>query len=143
MTIISFMMDEDDVREAMASPLVMIGSDGMGVTEGGQHPRSFGTFPRVLGVYAREEGLLTLEEAVHKMTGMPAAKLGIDDRGVIKEGAYADLVLFDPERIIDKADFKNTQRYPEGIEMVLVNGEITVSDGLHTGAMSGRVLRRE
>jgi N-acyl-D-aspartate/D-glutamate deacylase len=141
-SIISFMMSEDDVRAALVSPYIMIGSDGMGIANRGQHPRSFGTFPRVLGRYAREEGLLTLEQAVHKMTGMTAKKLGLEDRGVIEEGAYADLVLFNPETVIDRATFLKTKEYPEGIIMVLVNGAVTVDNGRHTGARAGRALRR-
>jgi N-acyl-D-amino-acid deacylase len=141
-TIISFMMSEADVRTALESPYIMIGSDGMGIASRGQHPRSFGTFPRVLGHYAREEGLLTLEQAVHKMTGMAAKKLGLEDRGVIEEGAIADLVLFNPETVIDRATFEKTKERPEGIIMVLVNGAVTVDNGRHTGARAGRVLRK-
>lgn len=141
-SIISFMMDEKDVRAALASPYVMIGSDGMGIASGGQHPRSFGTFPRVLGRYVREEKLLTLEQAVHKMTGMSAAKLGLPDRGLIKPGFKADLVLFDPETIIDRADYENTKAWPEGVRMVMVNGVMTFEGGQHTGARSGTALRK-
>lgn len=139
-TIISFMMSEKDVATALASPYTMIGSDGAGASEGGQHPRSYGAFPRVLGHYVREEGLLTLPQAIHKMTGMPAKKMGIKDRGVIKEGAYADLVLFDPATIIDRATYDNPKQYPDGIVMVMVNGVVTVENEAHTKATSGRVL---
>ncbi len=142
-TIISFMMDEDDVKAALASPIVMIGSDGMGKAASGQHPRSFGAFPRFLSKYAREEKLVSLEEAVHKMTGMGAAKLGLEGRGFLKEGYKADLVLFDFENVRDVATFEKTQEYPEGIEMVLVNGVVTVEGGRHTGAKNGTILRRQ
>jgi N-acyl-D-aspartate/D-glutamate deacylase len=140
--VISFMMSEKDVRTALLSPFVMIGSDGMGVVKGGQHPRSFGTFPRVYARYVRKEGLLTLEQAVNKMTGMPAARLGISDRGVIREGAYADLVLFDPEDMRDRATFSRPKRGPEGVLFVLVNGKTTIEMGRHTGARGGVILKR-
>jgi N-acyl-D-amino-acid deacylase len=140
--VIAFMMSESDVRDAIASPMVMIGSDGNGVVRGGQHPRSFGAFPRVLARYVRKEGLLTLEQAVHKMSGMAASKLGLADRGVIREGARADLVLFDPVTVKDVASFKNPKRYPEGILMVMVNGTVTVDNGRHTGARAGSILKR-
>ncbi len=140
--VISFMMSDKDVRAFVPSPFVMIGSDGMGVVKGGQHPRSFGTFPRVYARYVREEGLLTLEQAVHKMTGMPAARLGISDRGVLREGACADLVLFDPDKIRDRATFSRPKQGPEGILMVMVNGKKTVEMGKHTGARGGVILKK-
>jgi N-acyl-D-aspartate/D-glutamate deacylase len=140
--VISFMMSEKDVRAVVVSPFVMIGSDGMGIVKGGQHPRSFGTFPRVYARYVREEGLLTLEQAVNKMTGMPAARLGISDRGVIREGAYADLVLFDPDKMRDRATFSRPKRGPEGVLMVMVNGKKTVEMGRHTGARGGVILKK-
>jgi N-acyl-D-aspartate/D-glutamate deacylase len=139
---------EEDMNLALSQPWCSIGSDGLAhategpLRRGRPHPRSFGTFPRVLGVYAREKKLLTLEEAVRKMTSLSAAKIGLRDRGVVRVGAFADLVLFDPARVIDKATYLEPFQYPEGIEVVLVNGEVTIDHGRHTGARGGRVLRR-
>lgn len=109
------------------------------------HPRSYGTFPRVLKRYVREKGLLTLEEAIRRMTSLPAQRLGLYDRGLILPGMWADILIFDPERLEDKADFtppESAMRYPEGIEHLLVNGVPTIRDGEHTGAMAGRILKR-
>jgi N-acyl-D-amino-acid deacylase len=135
-------MDEADVRCVMAHPTTMIGSDGIAVLEGKPHPRLYGTFARVLGRYARELSVLSLAEAVHRMTGMPAAKFGMRDRGAIREGAFADLVVFDPETVLDTATFDDPHRAPEGIPHVLVNGVAVVRDGEPTGARPGRPLRR-
>ncbi|HDP81267.1 MAG TPA: D-aminoacylase, partial [Spirochaetes bacterium] len=140
--VISVMMKEKHVRAFMASPLTVFGSDGMGVVEGGQHPRSFGTFPRILGYYARDEKLFTLEEAVHKMTGMTARRLGLRDQGVLREGAAADLVLYDPVRVRDTATFAAAKSNPEGIHLIMVNGEIALEGGAPTGRKAGRVLKR-
>lgn len=139
---IFFMMDEDDVRRILAYPHTMIGSDGLPHDEH-PHPRLWGTFPRVLGHYAREVGLFGLEEAVRKMTGLTAARFGLKDRGVIREGAYADLVVFDPETVIDRATFDAPKTPSAGIERVLVNGREVWSGGAHTGARPGRALRRQ
>ncbi len=141
----SFQMDEADVRTVMANPLICFGSDGRAESPkagGKPHPRYYGTFPRVLGKYVREEKLLTLEEAVRKMTSFPAGKIGITDRGLIKEGFQADITVFDPDKIIDKATFEVPQQYPVGISYVIVNGEVVVEKGKHTGKKPGRVLRR-
>ena len=141
-----FQLSEDDVRRALAHPSVMIGSDGsaLAVTgelgEGKPHPRSYGTFPRVLGEYVREQRVLTLAQAVHKMTVMPARRLGLRDRGVVRVGARADLTLFDARRIADRATFENPHRYPEGVEHVFVNGRFVIKHGQHTGSLPGRVL---
>jgi N-acyl-D-aspartate/D-glutamate deacylase len=126
----------------MSHPTTMIGSDGIPSLGGKPHPRLYGTFAKVLGFYARDEGVLTVEEAVHRMTGMPAAKFGLADRGVIAEGAYADLVLFDPASIADVATYESPRQYPAGIHAVWVNGTAVVRDGEHTGARPGRALRR-
>jgi N-acyl-D-amino-acid deacylase len=134
-------MDENDVRMVMAHPSTMIGSDGLAMG-GKPHPRLYGTFPRVIGHYAREGGLMTLEEAVHRMTGMPAEKFLLRDRGVIREGAFADLVIFDAKEIIDTATYSDPRRYPAGISHVLVNGNAVVRDGAHIGARPGRAIRR-
>jgi N-acyl-D-aspartate/D-glutamate deacylase len=134
-------IDEADVRTVMRHPTTMIGSDG--IPAGSRpHPRLYGTFPRVLGRYARDLGLLSMEEAIHRMTGMAAAKFGLKDRGVIRTGAYADLVLFDPAAIMDTGTYSDPRRYPEGIKYVFVNGAAVVSNGAHTHARPGRPLRK-
>lgn len=142
---INFVMDEDEMRGVLAHPLAMIGSDGFAISAeekpGQPHPRCYGCFPRVLGRYCRELGLLTLETAIHKMTGMPAAQLGLADRGAVREGAAADLVVFDFDKIIDKATFDAPHQYPEGIDAVIVNGELVVNKGEHLGARPGKILR--
>ena len=135
-------MSEDDVRTVMAHPTTMIGSDGIPTFGGKPHPRLYGTFARVLGHYARDEAVLTLEAAVHRMTGMPAAKFGLRGRGVIEPGAWADLVLFDPATIADVATYESPRRHPAGIRCVWVNGTAVVRDGVHTGERPGRALRR-
>jgi N-acyl-D-aspartate/D-glutamate deacylase len=141
-------IDEDDVRELLRSPAVLVGSDGRAVApdsvagQGRPHPRFYGTFPRVLGHYARDLGLLPLPEAVHKMTGGPAAVLRLRDRGVLREGYRADVTIFDPATILDRATYADPHRYPLGISAVIVNGIVVVDDGRHTGALPGRVLRR-
>jgi N-acyl-D-amino-acid deacylase len=139
--IVHFSMDEADVETNLRHPLVMIGSDGLPVPEGLPHPRLFGTFPRVLGVYVRERGLVPLEEAVRRMTSLPAAVFGLTDRGVIAEGLWADLVLFDPAAVRDTATYDDPKREPEGIALVVVNGAVAYEDGRHTAAGSGRLLR--
>ncbi len=145
--VILFQLDEADLRRALVHPQVMIGSDGSSLatsgplSEGKPHPRSYGTFPRVLGHYARDEGVLSLPAAVHKMTGMPASRLGLKDRGVIQRGAKADLVVFSPERVTDPATYEDPHRYAQGIEHVVVNGSLVVQGGEHTGKLPGEVLR--
>ncbi|MCP4330212.1 MAG: D-aminoacylase [Alphaproteobacteria bacterium] len=139
---IFFMMDEADVRRILAHPRTMIGSDGL-PHDRHPHPRLWGTFPRVLGHYAREVGLFTLEEAVFKMTGLPAKRFGLADRGVLRPGAFADLVLFDRDRISDSATFENPTTPAAGIELVVVNGRAVWRDGEHTSARPGRALRRQ
>jgi len=139
---IFFAMDEADVRRILSYRHSMIGSDGL-PHDVHPHPRLWGTFPRVLGHYARDEGLFALEEAVRKMTSLSAARCGLKDRGVIRQGAYADLVVFDPETVIDAATFDNPKQPAKGIEAVFVNGRIVWQDGAHTGARPGRALRRQ
>jgi N-acyl-D-aspartate/D-glutamate deacylase len=134
-------MDEADVRTVMRHPSTMIGSDGLAMGSR-PHPRLYGAFPRVLGRYAREAGLLTLEDAVHRMTGMAAVKFRLSDRGLVREGFFADLVIFDPAKIIDTATYEDPKRYPEGLSHVIVNGAVVVRDGRHTGSRPGRALRR-
>jgi N-acyl-D-amino-acid deacylase len=137
-------LDEGDVRRIMRHPQTMIASDGRlsRPGDGHPHPRAYGTFPRVLGRYVRDEKVLTLEQAVHKMTALPAARLGVRDRGVLRTGAYADVVMFDPARVADRATFDVPHQYPIGIEFVLVNGVVAVDGERFNGARNGRVLRR-
>lgn len=139
--VVTFTMDEADVRTVMAHPTTMIGSDG--VPSGGKpHPRLYGCFARVLGTYVREQGVLDLATAIHRMTGMPAAKFQLVDRGVLRPGAFADLVVFDPGRIADVATYAEPRRFPDGIRAVYVNGVAVRLDDTHTGARPGRALRR-
>jgi len=139
---IYFMMSEDDVRRVLAFPHTMIGSDGLPHDEH-PHPRLWGTFPRVLGHYVREVKLFSLEEAVRRMTALPAAQFGLRDRGVLRPGAYADLVLFDPATISDRATFEQPTRPAAGIALVMVNGRTVWRDGEATGVRPGRALRRQ
>ncbi|HEX7122805.1 MAG TPA: D-aminoacylase [Gemmatimonadaceae bacterium] len=137
-------MDEADVKRIMAHPQTMIASDGRlnKLGEASPHPRAYGTFPRVLGHYVREERVLTLEQAVRKMTAMPAARLGLEDRGCVRQGCVADLTLFDAARVRDIGTFTDPHHYPEGIPYVIVNGVPVVDEGRFTDARPGKVLRR-
>jgi len=145
--LVDLAMTEKDVCTVIKHPLSMVGSDGWALApygvlgESKTHPRSYGTFPRILRKYVREDKVLTIENAIRKMTSLPAQKLGLRDRGTLREGMWADVVVFDPKRIADVATYENPHRYPEGIEHVLVNGEIVVDGGEHTGALPGKVLR--
>lgn len=141
-SVIMFVMEEDDVRRVVADPHAMVGSDGL-PTDGKPHPRLYGTMARVLQAYVRDQPVLTLEEAVRKMTSLPAAKHRIRDRGVLCEGAYADIVVFDPESIADVATYDEPRQYPAGIEHVIANGEIIATGGAPTGTRPGRMLRRD
>ena len=144
---IGFGMSEENTERFLAHPLGMICSDGTALAVdgplagGSPHPRSFGTFARVLGHYARDRGTLPLELAVHKMTGMPATRLRFTDRGRIAPGGRADLAVFDPDRIADRATFQDPHRYAAGVPHVLVNGEFVLRDHEHTGARPGQVVR--
>jgi N-acyl-D-amino-acid deacylase len=144
---IYFMMSEADMRLAMQSPFVSFCTDsGSRATDGPlagskSHPRGWGSYPRILGRYVRDEKLLSLEAAIHKMTGAPAARVGLRDRGLLKEGMFADITIFDPAKVIDKATFESPNQYPTGIEYVLVNGKISVDKGQRTSALAGQVLR--
>jgi N-acyl-D-amino-acid deacylase len=144
-----FLMSEEDVQAAMKTPWVSIGSDGSAVrpegplASGKPHPRWYGTFPRVLGKYVREDHVLPLEEAVKKMTSLNAEKLGLADRGLLKEGLRADITVFDAQRVIDKATFENPHQYPIGIEYVAVNGVLVLEKEQHLGTKPGLILRRK
>jgi dihydroorotase/N-acyl-D-amino-acid deacylase len=137
-------LHEDDVERILAHPFTMVASDGRLTRpgEGHPHPRWYGTFPRVLRVYVRERGLLTLEEAIRKMTALPADRLGLADRGRIAPGAAADLVILDPDTVADRATFENPHQYPVGIDWVIVNGRVAVEEGVYLDVRPGRVLRR-
>ncbi|MEF9475459.1 MAG: D-aminoacylase [Candidatus Mariimomonas ferrooxydans] len=144
---IFFSMNEDNLRSILKCPYTMIGTDSAarsfdGITSGGKpHPRGFGSFPRVLGRYVRELGVIPLEEAVHKMTGLPAEIFRIKKRGIISEGFFADIAVFDADKIMDKAGFDNPFEKPEGIYYVFVNGMPALWEGSLTGALPGRILR--
>ena len=135
-------INSNDVDLIMQHPMTSIASDGplTVFNEGAPHPRTYGTFARVLGRYVRERNILTLEEAIRKMTSLPASVLSIKKRGLIKEGYFADITVFDSNRIIDKATFENPHQYAIGVNFVLVNGIIVVKDGIHNGKRPGRIL---
>lgn len=140
-------MREEDVELVLQSPLSMIGSDGYSIStrgllgKGKPHPRSFGTFPRVFGRYVRQKHVLSLEDAIRKMTAFPANKLGLRDRGLLRNGMKADIVIFDPSTIADTATYLKPQKFPVGIECVIVNGKITMAEGKYVRRLNGRVLR--
>jgi N-acyl-D-amino-acid deacylase len=137
-----YMMDDADVQRILAFGPTMIGSDGLPHDEA-PHPRLWASFPRVLGHYGRGLGLFPLETAIHKMTGLTARNFGLAGRGVIREGAYADLVVLDPDTVAEGATFQRPIAPAVGIETVIVNGEVVWRDGRCSGARPGRVLRRE
>ncbi|MEX2045775.1 MAG: amidohydrolase family protein, partial [Chloroflexota bacterium] len=145
--IVHHSMSEDDVTYVMAKPYVAIGSDSRAnapygaLSFGKPHPRSYGTFPRVLGKYSRDERVVSLEDAVRKMTSLPASRLGFATRGVLHEGAAADVVVFDPDCVIDRATYDDPHRYPDGLAHVIVNGELALQGGETTEARAGRFLR--
>lgn len=135
-------IDSDDIDRIMRHPTTAIGSDGpLGVFgEGAPHPRQYGTFARVLGLYVRERGVLSLEEAVRKMSSLSAQRLNIRDRGLLVQGYYADIAVFDPDQVGDRATFEQPHQYAVGMRYVLVNGEVVVANGQHTGRRPGRIL---
>ena len=137
--VVGFFMSEEDVSTIMAHQATAFGSDGMMSSNGSIHPRTFGTFPRVLGKYVREERTLTLQDAVRKMTSLPARVMRLKNRGMLKEGFKADITIFDPNRIIDLATFKEPDLPPEGIVHVLVNGRFAVFEGNPTGELNGEI----
>ena len=138
-------LDEADMRRILSHPQSIVASDGRlsRPGDGHPHPRAYGTFPRVLGHYVRDERLMPIERAVHKMTGAPAARLGISDRGILREGAFADVVILDPATVADRATFAEPHQYAAGIPFVLVNGVVAVDSGRYAGTRAGRVLRRQ
>ncbi len=143
-----FAMDEEDVLRIMRHPLQMVGTDSgaSGTTgfmrRGKPHPRGYGTYPRVLGKYVRESGTLTLEEAIRKMTSFPAQRFGLQSRGLLKPGMVADIVVFNPDTVIDTATYEEPHQLPKGVEHVIVNGEITVQSSEPQGTLAGRTLRK-
>jgi len=143
---IGYGMNEETTEMVLKHPLVMLGSDGSSLapygplSEGKPHPRNYGTFPRFLGHYVRERKLLALPEAIKKVTSKPAAKMGLSNRGTLKEGNFADIVIFDPKTIADKATFIEPHQYPVGIDYVLVNGTTVIDHGRHTEKLPGKVL---
>jgi N-acyl-D-amino-acid deacylase len=144
---IYFMMSEKDLLAAMRSPFVSFCTDsGARATDGAlsrskSHPRGWGSYPRILGRYVREQNVLTLEKAVQKMTGMPAKRVGVKERGLLREGMFADIAIFDPVTVIDRATFEAPNQYPVGVSYVIVNGQLTVDEGKRTSALPGRPLR--
>ncbi|MDQ6652956.1 MAG: amidohydrolase family protein, partial [Acidobacteriota bacterium] len=144
---IYFMMSENDLRAAMRAPFVSFCTDSGARANDGplagakSHPRGWGSYPRILGWYVREDRILTLEQAIHKMTGMPAARVGLVNRGLLRERMLADITIFDPLRVRDRATFEVPNQHPEGIKYVIVNGQISVDAGQRTSALAGRVLR--
>jgi dihydroorotase/N-acyl-D-amino-acid deacylase len=139
LSIVQFQMSDDDVRTALQWPWSMVGSDGLPLTTGTLHPRHYGTFPRVLAHYVRQERSLTLQDAVRKMTALPALRFGLTDRGRLTEGQAADLCVFSPDTIEDQATYADPRRHPTGIDMVLVNGRVAARDG-DIEALAGAVL---
>lgn len=138
---IHFIIDEADIETNLRHPRMLIGSDGIPQLRGMPHPRLFGTMPRVLARYVRERKVLSLEEAVRRMTSASCERFGLVDRGLVKEGYWADLVLFDPDTVQDLATYEDPKQEPAGISMVMVNGQVACDDGKHTGVGSGRALR--
>jgi dihydroorotase/N-acyl-D-amino-acid deacylase len=144
---IYFEMSEEDLRAALRQPWVSIVTDASGVSRDGAmgkrhpHPRAYGSFPRVLAKYVREERLLSWEEAVRRMTSLPASKVGLSERGLVREGFWADLVVFDPATVADRATYEQPAQDPVGIDYVIVNGQVVMEKGRHTGALPGRIVR--
>lgn len=142
-----FLMSEENIEKKIVLPWVSFASDaGSMATEGvflrsNPHPRAYGNFARLLGKYVREERIISLEEAIRRMTSLPASNLKLEGRGVLEEGSFADVVVFDPETIEDHANYENPHQYSTGVIHVFVNGQQVLEDGEHTGATSGRVIR--
>ena len=141
MTMTCFYGCEDDVKEIMRSEMMTLCSDG--IVGGKPHPRVYNTCARFLGKYCRDEKVLSLAQAVRRMTSSPAQRLGLQDRGLLREGMAADITVFDPGAIIDKGTYAEPNRYPEGIAYVLVSGRLAVDQGKLTSTRAGKVLRRK
>ena len=145
---ISFYGNEDVLKKILAHPLVGVGCDGSAIapygvlSAGKPHPRNYGTFPRALGKYVREEKLVPLERMINKMTAIPASRFGFAKRGSIQPGHFADLVVFDPDKIADRATWVDPHQYPVGVEYVIVNGQVVIEHGEHTGRLPGKILRK-
>ncbi len=143
----TFVMSEENIKKELSLPWVSLGSDAVSISAEGvflkqsTHPRAYGNFARLLGKYVREEKVISLQEAIRRLTGLPAANLGLDRRGMVKEGYFADLVVFDPETTTDRATYENPHQYATGVKHVLVNGVRVIENGEHTGAKPGRALR--
>jgi N-acyl-D-aspartate/D-glutamate deacylase len=141
-------MSEEDIKTIMRVPWVAFSTDGSPVAASGPlshgkpHPRYYGTFPRILGRYVREERVISLEDAIRKATSLAAQRLGLRDRGLVREGMWADITVFNPDTVADRATYEDPHRYPAGIDYVIVNGQVVIDKGEHTGAMPGRVLRK-
>ncbi len=141
-------MGDEDIERIMENQYVMVGTDGSGVapegilSHGKPHPRYYGTYPRILGRYVREKGVLSLEEAIYKMTGFPAKRLGIADRGILKENNWADIVVFNPETVLDNATYLEPHQFPTGMPYIIVNGTVVVREGIQGTDLPGRVLRK-
>ena len=144
---IFFLMTEDNLRKQIVLPWISFGSDEQSLAPEGvflksfPHPRAYGNFSRVLGKYVREEKLMPLEEAIRKLTSLPAGNMKIQKRGVLKNGYFADIVVFDPQKITDHATYDNPHQYSTGVSEVFVNGRQVIKDGEHTGIYAGRVIR--
>jgi len=142
-----FEMNDVDIDRIMQHPLQMVSTDAgtvapYGLLSGGKpHPRHYGSMPRVLGHYVRERKLLSLETAIRKMTSYPAQRFGIFDRGLIREGFYADISIFNPQTVIDLATFQEPHQYPKGMPYVIVNGKLVIDNKEHTDALPGKILR--
>jgi N-acyl-D-amino-acid deacylase len=144
--VVTFTMSEDNIKKELREPWISFGSDASSMAaegmflESSTHPRAYGNFARVLGKYVREEKVITLQEAVRKLSGLPATNLGLDHRGFIKQAYFADVVVFDPDTIADKATYDKPHQYAVGMKHVFVNGIQVLKDGEHTGAKAGRAL---
>jgi N-acyl-D-amino-acid deacylase len=146
---VTFMMKEENLERILAHPLVGVGADASALAPSGPlgrgkpHPRHYGTFPRILGRYIREKKIVPMPEMVKKMTSSPARKFGFVKRGALKVDCFADIVVFNRDKVIDKATWAEPHQYPEGIEYVLVNGEVVIERGEHTGNLPGKILKKE
>jgi hypothetical protein len=141
MVTFKLMSERQSIFELIKQDFVAIGSDGFLVYEGNTHPRTYGCFAKILGDYVREKQLFSLEEGIRKMTGLPSQILGLKDRGIINKDKVADIVIFDPQTVQAKATYENGTQLAEGIDHVIVNGEITVANGRHLGTLSGEILK--